>query len=166
VQREGQNIAENPCKGRVPICYWWNPRSPIQAGGTRYHFNPRLTFSWQRESHEKQLLAPSLSLQPFWDSLSQIWLTKYALRELDRRNAKALSRPTSSLPVHRPATRSYVSENTHDSPLQRPSAFLHSCGPEVLNEVKLSARRGGPDLSDLSVTDSFLIVKKACYPLN
>jgi hypothetical protein len=69
----------------------------------------------------------------FWDDLSKIWLTKHALRELNRRNAKPLlhSSPRRAL---QPVTRNFLAED---------------CTQKTLKNIKLFARHGGPDLSDL-----------------
>jgi hypothetical protein len=69
----------------------------------------------------------------FWDNLSKIWLTKHTLRELNRRNAKPLpySPPRRAL---QPVTQNF---------------FAGNCTPETLKSIKLFARHGGPDLSDL-----------------
>ncbi|KAF2457425.1 hypothetical protein BDY21DRAFT_343813 [Lineolata rhizophorae] len=82
----------------------------------------------------------------FWDSLSKIWLTKHALREFDRRN----SRPHSpSRQARRLTTRNFLA--AQKSTRQRISAadFLSNGAPTRLKEIKIFARRGGPDLSDL-----------------
>jgi hypothetical protein len=82
----------------------------------------------------------------FWDSLSKIWLTKDALRELDRRNTP------SRLLYHqarRPITRNFLAEqrNTH----RRISVKdpLSHCSPSRVKDIKRFARYGGPNLSDL-----------------
>jgi hypothetical protein len=88
----------------------------------------------------------------FWDNLSKIWLTKNALRELDRRNSQlAPSSPRSPRRrFHRPVTRRALAEREKNC-LPAPSAanFLRHCGLRCLKDIKLSARRGGPDLADL-----------------
>ncbi|KAF2240366.1 hypothetical protein BU26DRAFT_497955 [Trematosphaeria pertusa] len=61
---------------------------------------------------------------PFWDSLSRIWLTPSALRELDRRNSPALQ-PAPTIDI------SVGSLATSDSAIRR------------------FARHGGPDLTDV-----------------
>ena len=74
----------------------------------------------------------------FWDSLSKIWLTKGALRELDKRNTQSVS----NLP---PLYQQVI------KPIQSASDFLHNCAPRTLKDTKRFARYGGPDLSDLRV---------------
>jgi hypothetical protein len=88
----------------------------------------------------------------FWDNLSKIWLTKTALRELNRRN----SRPASSQPrsqhrrVRRPVTRNFLAELKRNRLVtQSASDFLHHCEPRTLIDIKRFARNGGPDLSEL-----------------
>jgi hypothetical protein len=85
----------------------------------------------------------------FWDDLSKIWLTKYALKELDRRNAKPLLQSLYQQ-TYRPVTRYFLTraKKLH-KPTQSASDFLHSCAPETLKDIKLFARHGGPDLPDL-----------------
>ena len=77
----------------------------------------------------------------FWDRLSEIWLTKRALRELDRRNSQStfLAQSNGSC------------QSTQDA-----SDYLRCCEPKVLKDIKMFARRGGPDLSDL---------RNACYSI-
>ena len=98
----------------------------------------------QKLSHHSGPYAPE-----FWDDLSKIWLIKYALRELDRRNFKSLSQ-SSYQQTHRPVTRNLLAEQKKlHKPLQSAGDFLHSCSSNALNDIKLFARRGGLDLSDL-----------------
>lgn len=83
----------------------------------------------------------------FWDSLSKIWLTKGALKELDRRNTQPVSNPPSPCQrAYRPVTRRFF---TTLKPTQSVYDFLHSCTPRTLKDLKKFARHGGPDLSDL-----------------
>jgi hypothetical protein len=83
----------------------------------------------------------------FWDSLSKIWLTKHALRELNRRNS--LSRSPSH-PAYRPITRYFQAKQQRNVRRQIPAAdFLDRCTPRCFKDIKRSARHGGPDLSDL-----------------
>ncbi|MCJ1239536.1 hypothetical protein MMC14_007533, partial [Varicellaria rhodocarpa] len=87
----------------------------------------------------------------FYDNLSKVWLTKHALRELDRRNAQ----PTPSSPclsrrrTHKPFTRYALAELKNRS-LSTQSApdFLYRCTPRCLKDIKRLARHGGPDLWD------------------
>jgi hypothetical protein len=104
----------------------------------------------QRVSH------PSGSHPPpeFWDNLSKICLTKHALRELDRRNARAARRPRSRYPrLHRPVTRGALAEWTKREenwqPTRPADGSVTYCTPSRLGDIQLFARRGGPDLSDL-----------------
>ena len=82
----------------------------------------------------------SKSLPPaaFWDDLSEIPLTKRALRELDRRNTLSVPKSPQYRRPHRPVTR------------------------RILAELKLFAKDGGPDLSGLRgvrVTSHVLLLK-------
>ncbi|KAF2457518.1 hypothetical protein BDY21DRAFT_385781 [Lineolata rhizophorae] len=93
----------------------------------------------------------------FWDSLSKIWLTKHALRELDRRNR--LLRSPRHRPRSLPTARNALAAPSENAPLPPASAadFLRNCAPGHLQDVKRFARGGGPDLSDL------VGVRAACF---
>ncbi len=60
----------------------------------------------------------------FYDSLSKVWLTRRALKELDRRKIKVNS-------------------------LQRPASMPSQVTRKALEEIQRFARDGGPDLRDL-----------------
>jgi hypothetical protein len=97
----------------------------------------------QRLSHPRESEPPVA----FWDNLSKIWLTKRALRELDRRNARAQS-PYRR--VRRPATRNLLAQSKRNRQTAQDTAYyLRCCDSRTLKDVKLFARHGGPDLSDL-----------------
>ena len=64
----------------------------------------------------------------FWDNLSKIWLTRRALDELDRRNSQVAT-PSTLVPPDRSSHRSFSRDTAAD--------------------VRIFARHGGPDLSDL-----------------
>ena len=103
----------------------------------------------------QKLNHPTTGPQPpaaFWDNLSKIWLTEHALRELNQRN----SQPASSIPrsqyrqARRPVTRKLLAELKRNRRVtQSTSDFLRHCEPGTLKHIKLFARYGGPDLSDL-----------------
>ena len=87
----------------------------------------------------------------FWDNLSHIDLIKHALEELDRRNTQAaLSyRPPYSR-SYRPITRYRLAEwKKSFQNLTPPVEYLCHCKKSGLKNIKLTARHGGPDLSDL-----------------
>ena len=85
----------------------------------------------------------------FWDNLSKLWLTKRALRELNRRNTQAAPNPPSSRRrSHRPLTRRILAELKKNS-IQSASHFLDHCTAKCLKDIKRFASHGGPDLSDL-----------------
>ena len=129
-------------------------------------FNPRKRQRSERRSlqlndtsqslSERQKLSYSTSESrlpaAFWDNLSKLWLTKRTLRELDRRNTQlAPSPPRSSYRrPHRPVTRRALAELKKRRQLsQTATDFLCHCAPRRLKDIKLFARHGGPDLSDL-----------------
>jgi len=85
----------------------------------------------------------------FWDNLSQLWLTKRALRELNRRNTQAAPSPPSSRQrSHRPLTRRTPAE-LKKNPIQSASHFIDHCTAKCLKDIKRFTSHGGPDLSDL-----------------
>lgn len=108
-------------------------------------------------SKKLRLSHPSGSRPPteFWNNLSKVWLTKRALRELDRRNTQAASRQQrpSYQQLHRPVTRRALAEwkknKDNWQPAQTAEEFLSHCTTACLKDIKLFARHGGPDLSDL-----------------
>ncbi|KAL5331167.1 hypothetical protein ACEPPN_000696 [Leptodophora sp. 'Broadleaf-Isolate-01'] len=113
--------------------------------------------SSQPPSKRRKLDYPKGSQPPaaFWDNLSKIWLTERALKELDRRNSQPAPSAHHSLyrQSRRPVTRSTVAEWTNKGenwePTQ-PAANSHARhSAEHLVDIKLLARNGGLDLSDL-----------------
>ena len=80
----------------------------------------------------------------FWDTLSTTPLTKAALKELDRRNAKALhpSSRRSSQRRRQPITRGAVAK-------WKSEHRLCESPPQPSNQQKRFAKLGGPDLTDL-----------------
>ena len=105
----------------------------------------------QKRSH------PPIGSHPppaFWDNLSRVWLTKGALRELDRRNSPSQSTPSPSCSLHkrlhRPFTLHAVAkvEKSRQSP-QSASDFLRHCTAESLKDIKRLARHGSPDVLEL-----------------
>ena len=80
----------------------------------------------------------------FWDGLSSIPLTKAALKELDRRNVKALhpSSCGSSKRLHQPITRGAVAK-------WKSEHRLYESPSQPSDKQKRFARLGGPDLTNL-----------------
>jgi len=109
----------------------------------------------QPQSKRQKLSHHSTGSQPppaFWDNLSKIWLTKRALRELNRRNSQSALSPTRSQyrRARRPVTRNFLAELKRNRRATQSAAdFLRHCEPRTLKDIKLFARYGGPDLSDL-----------------
>lgn len=83
----------------------------------------------------------------FWDSLSKIWLTKHALRELNRRNAPPRSAHHRSRP---PITRNFLAERKNIRQLASSADFTYRCSSRQLKDIKRLARHGGPNLRDLT----------------
>jgi hypothetical protein len=77
----------------------------------------------------------------FWDNLSKFWLTKRALKELDRRNTEAAAKPSRTPYLQRVCQRRAT---------QYPAAdYIRACEPRILRDIQQFARQGGPDLSDI-----------------
>ncbi|EDN03890.1 predicted protein [Histoplasma mississippiense (nom. inval.)] len=108
----------------------------------------RLSRKRQRREHpsetpHRQLKKQKLS-QSYWDNLSKVWLTKSAIKELDRRNS-----PQGPLrKLHRPITRQFT-ELKHRETFYFAPDILRDCLPGRLKEIERFSRLGGPDLSDL-----------------
>ncbi|KAL9095818.1 MAG: hypothetical protein Q9165_001815 [Trypethelium subeluteriae] len=83
----------------------------------------------------------------FWDNLSKVWLTKYALRELDRRNTAPL--PLQRRSIQRTTTRGSLAKGNYSSPVLSATDNLPQFPLQHLKDIERFARRGGPDLSDL-----------------
>ncbi|KKZ67175.1 hypothetical protein EMCG_07120 [[Emmonsia] crescens] len=119
------------------------PRSEQYPNGLSQHQSKR----------QKPRNSPISQSSPgFWDNLSKIWLTKGALRELNRRNNQTALIPYDSRcrKLHRPLTRQLLAElkKTLRYTQYNPN-FLHNCGPDILKDIKQFSRNGGPNLSDL-----------------
>jgi hypothetical protein len=115
---------------------------PLQQRGTSQPQSKRQKLNY----HFTGSLPPT-----FWDNLSKIWLTKSALRELNRRNNKAASRPPRPQyrQVRGPVTRNFLAKLRNRQATQSAADFLRHCESSTLKDIKLFARHGGPDLSDL-----------------
>jgi len=112
--------------------------------------SPEQTGTSQPPSKKQRLSHPSGSQPPpaFWDNLSKLWLTKRALRELDRRNRETSPSPSLSphRHVHRPVTRKFVAEQKTNCQVAHCAGSLSRRTPK---NIAVFARHGGPDLSDL-----------------
>lgn len=90
-------------------------------------------------STKRRKTSPSSEPPPaFWDNLSKIWLTRGALKELDRRNSQA------SQSAHSPEHKQLIVTRK-----QERVEALCSHDPSSFKDVESFARHGGPDLSDL-----------------
>lgn len=104
---------------------------------------------------EKQRLSHPGGSQPpaaFWDNLSKIWLTKQALRELDRRNTQATPSPPRSLyrRARRLVIRNFLAESKRNRQTTKHTTnYLGYYESRIFKDIRLFARHGGPDLSDL-----------------
>lgn len=114
---------------------------------------PQVRESSQPLSKRQKLDHPRGARPPaaFWDNLSKIWLTERALKELDWRNTQPApnSHRSPYRRSHRPVTRHAVAEWKNKEENQPATDFLTRCSTGRLEDIKLLARHGGPDLSDL-----------------
>ena len=133
------------------------PELPLFNSRKRQRTEPRALHPDETLQHQlkRPKVHPTTGSQPssaFWDGLSKTWLTKGALRELNRRNNQAVSSQPRS-PYRR--ARRFVTENffaqlQKSRPIvQSASEFLRHCEPGTIENIKRFARIGGPDLSDL-----------------
>jgi hypothetical protein len=127
------------------------PPSPRKR--QRPESSPEQTGTSQPPS-KKQRLSNSGGSQPppaFWDNLTKLWLTKRALRELDRRNrqAAASQSPAPYRRAHRPVTRKFIAKQKASVQAADCIDYISRCTPKILKDISVFARHGGPDLSDL-----------------
>lgn len=153
-----QDISAAPHLPLTSINDCYMPELPLFNSRKRQRTEPRALHL--NETSQPQLKRPKLNhpitrSQPpsvFWDNLSKTWLTRGALRELNRRNNQsASSQPRSSYRrARRPVTRNSLAElKRNRRVIQSVSDFLHHCEPRTLKDIKRFARYGGPDLSNL-----------------
>ena len=160
-------------KHRCSPCVLGSPFSGNHAVDGSHMLKQRLSNPRKRQRSEQYLPQQNRTSQPlskrqkhshppigshpppaFWDNLSMVWLTKGALRELDRRNALSQSAPSLSCSLHkrshRPFTQHAVAkvDKSYRYP-QSASEFLCHCTTESLKDIKRLARHGGPDLLEL-----------------
>ena len=125
----------NPCKRQHPDQY------PFQLKG-----------ACQPVLKKRKIVSRRNNEQPaaFWNNLSEIPLTKRALRELNRRNAQAAPISSTHQRTRRPATRRAAAEwKRHHSPPETATSLLADCRYNWLNDIKSFSRHGGPNLSDV-----------------
>ncbi|KAM5473703.1 hypothetical protein MauCBS54593_002501 [Microsporum audouinii] len=84
----------------------------------------------------------------YWDNLSKIWLTRDALKELDRRNRASGSVPEPLSFPCQPFTRQLQARLRCYYQTLAPDPLIN-CKPESISKIKRLSRQGGPDLSDL-----------------
>lgn len=131
------------------------PELLLSGSRSRRRLEPSQLNETSRPVSKKQRLSsPSGSHPPpaFWDNLSKLWLTKGALREQDRRNIQAA--PSLPRSPHRrarwPVTRDFLAKSKRNHQTTQYTAdYLRYYEPRILKDIKLFARHGGPDLSDL-----------------
>ncbi|KAF5229497.1 hypothetical protein FANTH_14173 [Fusarium anthophilum] len=92
---------------------------------------------------------PAISPPQFWDNLSQLSLTKNALREYNRRTTpiSASHSSTSNLQPPPRTRRALAARSTVHTPSAQ--EFLRQSSPADRTRVKHFARNGGPNLNDL-----------------
>ena len=98
-------------------------------------------------------LSPASPAPPvhYLDTLSKIWLTSEALKELHRRTRQVEPNQQRRPKSRRPLTRHFhnkLRSRIHSTDTSA-SNFLQRCSPITLKQVKASAKHGGPNLLDL-----------------
>lgn len=146
------SMAQKPGDAKLDVCQMPEPK----LSGLRGHLHSEqrpLRESRQPLSKRQPPKYPRGSRAPaaFWDNLSKIWLTKEALKELDRRNIQSAQNSNDSTHrrLHRRGTRLSVAVLEYAKEYQPAADFLTRCSAACLEEVKLLARHGGPNLSEL-----------------
>ncbi|KAJ0425789.1 hypothetical protein BJY00DRAFT_298389 [Aspergillus carlsbadensis] len=92
-------------------------------------------FTCFKHQHQRRKHCTSHPPPLFWDRLPKLWLTKSALREVNRRN-----KPPSS------------SQSSLSSSYTFAPDFLRNCSTTCSEEIRKLFRCGGPDLSDIRNT--------------
>lgn len=106
----------------------------------------RLEQSPSAQSHPKRQKLDTP--ETIYDNLSKVWLTKNALKELDRRNRCLEPQKTCT----------WTTQKINSQPIKFAPDFLNKCSRTKLKEIKKLSRLGGPDLRDLvnvCITHSF-----------
>lgn len=116
-------------------------------------FNRRKCPEHLRDKDAGPQLSPASPAPPvhYLDTLSKIWLTTGALKELNRRNRQIKYDQQRRPESRRPVTRHFYKElqrRIHSTDTTA-SNFLQRCSPVTLKQVKALAKNGGPDLLDL-----------------
>lgn len=104
-----------------------NTQEQVPPRPRRQYIEADVSFDHPSESRPSKRLKPSIDLHSaeFYDSLTKVWLTRRALKELDRRTSQVSS------PQH---------------PVSSPQCVY----PEsFVNKIQRFAKHGGPDLCDL-----------------
>ncbi|KAI8724318.1 hypothetical protein NCS52_00000600 [Fusarium sp. LHS14.1] len=111
--------------------------------------NKRPGYDTQHVAKKRKLDHPSRPPSHFWDNLSQLPLTKNALRELNRRTtAEPRFRLHPEDRYRRPRTRHAVATRRKTQPLPA-QEFLYQCSSADQAQLRRFARHGGPNLKDL-----------------
>lgn len=131
----------------MPLSPSHNPRKRQRAEPVQLEKATQPTAKRQRIDCNSKLRA----LAAYWDNASKVWLTRRALKELDRRTlaVSPAQRPVRQR-AHQPVTRSCAGKTRG----VRSSAGytvdpLSACSARTARRIKLTARQGGPDLSEL-----------------
>ncbi|KAJ8068773.1 hypothetical protein OCU04_002469 [Sclerotinia nivalis] len=132
-RRESDDTIVDNHNRSIPHKRLWSERHSIPLQPSSQHLSKR-----QRPN----TLIASHPPPAFWHNLSEIWLTRSALKELDRRNSSPLA-------SHRPVTRKVVAKFREEKNLEPAVDFLIRCSAPRLKDIKLFSRHGGPNLSDL-----------------
>ena len=127
---------------------------PLPSPRKRQCTEPPEQIGTSQPPFKKQRLNHSAGSPPppaFWDNLTKLWLTKQALRELDRRNREAALSPPhlSRRPARPPLTRKFIAQQKAKHQAVHCTDYLSRCTPSILRHIREFARHGGPDLSDL-----------------
>jgi len=142
---------------------------------TRPPFNPRKrrTSDWVSSQRENSVQNPFKRQRcdsgrdsfpsEFWDNLSEVHLTRRALKELDHRNTACVADVLSLHPhPHWLITRSIVRLNKDSQPSLSADEYLYKCSTSVVKNLKRISRQGGPDMSELRGVSRISIYERHC----
>ena len=135
---------------RSPRCHRSMPSLPPSNPRNRQRAEPIQLEKTSHPTPKRQKLNRhrSQAASAYWDNVSKVWLTKRALKELDRRTRQPRLNPH---PVHqharRPATRSCTAKlHCRTDYTVNP---VDNYDSRIAKKIRLYARQGGPDLSEL-----------------
>lgn len=146
-RRRPPSEASTSCEYLMPESTPSNPRKRQRSEPAQLEKTSQPAPKKQRLDRHSRSQTPAA----YWDNASKVWLTKRALKELDRRTRQARPTPRPARQhTRRQVTRNSVAESKRSHRTAQYTADpLSSYESRTAKKIKLSARQGGPDLSEL-----------------